>query len=200
MHNATNVDLTSYAASKAATDHLVRLLAAKFSRFYVRVSGINPGCEHFCPLSEIGDELTCVISILVVPSNMNPVGEEGNMFSSLFDKVPAKRAGNEHDIAGAVLYLASRAGVRPCFPPTTAMTWSWRIDSRRLTSMACRFVLTAAAFFLPTGRNKVKRPQISRRGSHLNMQMWCRRFAYTTPQQMGILISRYFPNPSAQTD
>lgn len=47
MHNATNVDLTSYAASKAATDHLVRLLAAKFNRFYVRVNGINPGCEFF---------------------------------------------------------------------------------------------------------------------------------------------------------
>lgn len=47
MHNATNVDLTSYATSKAATDHLVKLLAAKFSRFYVRVVGINPGCE-FC--------------------------------------------------------------------------------------------------------------------------------------------------------
>lgn len=45
MHNATNVDLTSYAASKAATDHLVRLLAAKYNRFYVRVVGINPGCE-----------------------------------------------------------------------------------------------------------------------------------------------------------
>ncbi|KAK8017421.1 hypothetical protein PG993_013747 [Apiospora rasikravindrae] len=89
MHNATNVDLTSYAASKAATDHLVRLLAAKFSRFYVRVAGINPG---------------------FVPSNMNPVGEEGNMFSALFDKVPAKRPGNEADIAGAVLYLVSRAG------------------------------------------------------------------------------------------
>ena len=42
---------------------------------------------------------------------MNPVGEEGNMFSSLFDKVPAKRPGNENDIAGAVLYLVSRAGV-----------------------------------------------------------------------------------------
>lgn len=49
------------------------------------------------------------------------------MFSSLFDKVPAKRAGNEHDIAGAVLYLVSKAGVRfffllrpmslTCFPP-----------------------------------------------------------------------------------
>jgi len=45
MHNATNVDLTSYASSKAATDHLVRLLAAKYNRFYVRVVGINPGCE-----------------------------------------------------------------------------------------------------------------------------------------------------------
>lgn len=44
MHNATNVDLTSYATSKAATDHLVKLLAAKFNRFYVRVVGINPGC------------------------------------------------------------------------------------------------------------------------------------------------------------
>jgi phenylacetate 2-hydroxylase len=45
MHNVTNVDLTSYATSKAATDHLVKLLAAKFSRFYVRVVGINPGCK-----------------------------------------------------------------------------------------------------------------------------------------------------------
>lgn len=45
MHNATNIDLTSYASSKAATDHLVKLLAAKFSRFYVRVASINPGCK-----------------------------------------------------------------------------------------------------------------------------------------------------------
>ena len=45
MHNVTNVDLTSYATSKAATDHLVKLLAAKYNRFYVRVVGINPGCE-----------------------------------------------------------------------------------------------------------------------------------------------------------
>jgi hypothetical protein len=42
---------------------------------------------------------------------MNPVGEAGNMFSSLFDRVPAKRAGNEEDIAGSVIYLISRAGV-----------------------------------------------------------------------------------------
>ena len=42
---------------------------------------------------------------------MNPVGEASNMFSSLFDRVPAKRAGNEEDIAGSVIYLVSRAGV-----------------------------------------------------------------------------------------
>ncbi|CAK7232006.1 hypothetical protein SCUCBS95973_008115 [Sporothrix curviconia] len=46
----------------------------------------------------------------IVPSKMNPVGAEGNMFSNLFDKMPAKRAGEEDDIAGAVLYLASCAG------------------------------------------------------------------------------------------
>lgn len=90
MHNVTNIDMTSYAASKAATDHLVKLLAAKFRRFYVRVVGINPG---------------------FVPSEMNPIGQEGNIFSSLFDKVPAKRPGDEEDIAGTVMYLVSRAGV-----------------------------------------------------------------------------------------
>jgi NAD(P)-dependent dehydrogenase (short-subunit alcohol dehydrogenase family) len=44
MHLCTNVDLTSYAASKAATDHLVGMLAAKLTRFGIRVNGINPGC------------------------------------------------------------------------------------------------------------------------------------------------------------
>jgi NAD(P)-dependent dehydrogenase (short-subunit alcohol dehydrogenase family) len=50
LHNATNVDMMSYASTKAATDHLVALLAAKFARWYVRVVGINPGCTspfHF---------------------------------------------------------------------------------------------------------------------------------------------------------
>ena len=43
---------------------------------------------------------------------MNPVGAEGNIFSALFDKVPAKRAAQPEDIAGTVLYLVSKAGVR----------------------------------------------------------------------------------------
>ncbi|KAL4978314.1 hypothetical protein BDW66DRAFT_158391 [Aspergillus desertorum] len=89
MHNVTNVDLTSYASSKAATDHLVKLLAAKFARWYVRVVGVNPG---------------------FVPSKMNPIGADGNMFAGLFEKVPARRAGREDDLAGTVLYLVSKAG------------------------------------------------------------------------------------------
>jgi NAD(P)-dependent dehydrogenase (short-subunit alcohol dehydrogenase family) len=34
LHNAMDVDMMSYATTKAATDHLVSLLAAKFSRWY----------------------------------------------------------------------------------------------------------------------------------------------------------------------
>ena len=47
MHNCTNIDLTSYAASKAAIDHLVPLLASKYAPWYVRVCAINPGCKSF---------------------------------------------------------------------------------------------------------------------------------------------------------
>lgn len=42
---------------------------------------------------------------------MNPIGDEENIFANLFDQVPARRAGGEEDMAGAVLYLSSRAGV-----------------------------------------------------------------------------------------
>jgi NAD(P)-dependent dehydrogenase (short-subunit alcohol dehydrogenase family) len=47
LHNATNVDMMSYATTKAATDHLIALLASKCARWYVRVCGINPGCKYF---------------------------------------------------------------------------------------------------------------------------------------------------------
>jgi NAD(P)-dependent dehydrogenase (short-subunit alcohol dehydrogenase family) len=43
---------------------------------------------------------------------MNPVEEDGNQFAQLFEKMPAKRVGRPEDIAGAILYLGSQAGVR----------------------------------------------------------------------------------------
>lgn len=66
---------------------------------------------------------------------MNPIGAEGNMFSALFDKVPAKRAGKAEDIAGTVLYLCSQAGVKdrivfPSIPKLTLYDIQAYIDGR----------------------------------------------------------------------
>ena len=52
-----------------------------------------------------------LIIVLVVPSRMNPVGEGDNQFAALFDAMPARRVGKLEDIAGAVIYLCSQAGV-----------------------------------------------------------------------------------------
>ena len=42
---------------------------------------------------------------------MNPVEEGNNQFAELFKAMPAARIGKTEDIAGAVLYLCSQAGV-----------------------------------------------------------------------------------------
>jgi hypothetical protein len=79
---------------------------------------------------------------------MNPIGEEGNVFSNLFDKVPAKRAGNEEDIAGTVIYLASRAGVSHSLPPlnqNSGIVWL-TIEFRHML-MEFPYVLMAVVFF-----------------------------------------------------
>jgi hypothetical protein len=87
---------------------------------------------------------------------MNPVGEAGNMFSSLFDRVPAKRAGNEEDIAGSVIYLISRAGVSP---PISSGRFCTIVKEPLLinpshTSTACLSVSMAGGFLLPMDRNE----------------------------------------------
>lgn len=78
---------------------------------------------------------------------MNPVGEEGNISSNLFDKVPAKRAGNENDIAGAIIYLTSTAGVSI---PIMLSTFS---NKDRLTSMASLSALMGVAYFWQMDNN-----------------------------------------------
>ena len=77
----------SYAASKAGLIHLTRRLAAQLIERHVVVSGIAPG--HF-------------------PSDMNLLArDEGDALAA---RVPAKRLGTVKDIAGAAIFLASRAG------------------------------------------------------------------------------------------
>ena len=51
------------------------------------------------------------MDLLVVPSKMNPVGNGDNQFAELFKAMPAERIGRIEDIAGAIIYLSSQAGV-----------------------------------------------------------------------------------------
>ncbi|GAA5988074.1 hypothetical protein JCM11641_007922 [Rhodosporidiobolus odoratus] len=86
----------AYNASKGAANHLQRLLATEFAHTGVRFNSIAPG---------------------VFPSEMTGQGSDENNKVSLegqFDpkslSVPAGRAGDEEEMGGTFLYLASRAG------------------------------------------------------------------------------------------
>ncbi|KAL4809424.1 hypothetical protein BDV18DRAFT_157179 [Aspergillus unguis] len=80
----------AYQTSKAAVDHLVRIMAGEFASFYIRVNAISPG---------------------IFPSSLNPADPthpESNMRFAV--QMPARRAGLEEEMAGTALYLASPAG------------------------------------------------------------------------------------------
>lgn len=88
---------------------------------------------------------------------MNPVGEEGNMFSSLFDKVPAKRAGSDEDIAGVVLYLSSRAGVgRKNLRLSSFTIFPTNIEFR-LTSMESLYALMEGEYCWPMAKSDIRK-------------------------------------------
>lgn len=53
---------------------------------------------------------------------MNPVGEGSNQFAELFKAMPAARIGKMEDIAGAIIYLSSEAGVCAPGPCKTILT------------------------------------------------------------------------------
>ncbi|RSM09128.1 hypothetical protein CEP52_004297 [Fusarium oligoseptatum] len=76
-----------YQTSKAAVDHLVRIMAAEFAAFYIRVNAMSPG---------------------LVPSAMTP--NDGSSNLRLAGETPAKRAGTEGDMVGCALWLMSKAG------------------------------------------------------------------------------------------
>ncbi|KAF4892092.1 Rhamnolipids biosynthesis 3-oxoacyl-[acyl-carrier-protein] reductase [Colletotrichum fructicola] len=76
-----------YQTSKAAVDHLVRIMAAEFANFYIRINAMSPG---------------------IVPSGMTP--DDGTSNLRLAGETPAKRAGNEEDMVGCALWLMSKAG------------------------------------------------------------------------------------------
>jgi NAD(P)-dependent dehydrogenase (short-subunit alcohol dehydrogenase family) len=79
----------AYGASKAGVAMLTRHLAGRLAREHITVNAICPG---------------------LFPSKMTAfVFEQDEDPTATYD-IPLRRAGNTEDIAGAVIYLASRAG------------------------------------------------------------------------------------------
>ena len=77
----------SYAASKAAVIHLTRRMATKLIKDHVNVNAIAPGAFK---------------------SDMNRAARDHA--DDVAKRVPARRVGTDEDMAGAAIYLASRAG------------------------------------------------------------------------------------------
>ncbi|KAI0046900.1 NAD(P)-binding protein [Auriscalpium vulgare] len=78
-----------YSASKAAAESVTQNLASKFTKLGVRVNSFAPAN---------------------VPSEINDVKDPKSFISMLKDVIPIGRVGNEEDMVGAIVYLASRAG------------------------------------------------------------------------------------------
>ena len=86
----------AYGASKAAATHLVKHLAGTLAPFSIRVNGIAPGLFP----SDLAEGL-----IKGIGAKGDP-GEEGSIDAKV---IPATRTGVEDDMAGTVMYLASKA-------------------------------------------------------------------------------------------
>jgi NAD(P)-dependent dehydrogenase (short-subunit alcohol dehydrogenase family) len=80
-------DTYSYQASKAGLIHLTRRLAARLIRDHIVVSAIAPGA---------------------FASDMNRAARDHGDAAAL--AIPARRIGTDEDMAGAAIFLASRAG------------------------------------------------------------------------------------------
>jgi NAD(P)-dependent dehydrogenase (short-subunit alcohol dehydrogenase family) len=88
----THLEAYSYSASKAGVNHLTRAMAKFLAPRHIAVNGIAPG--YF-------------------PSKMTAsVEEEGE--HGVVDNAPMKRMGEEADMAGIALYLASKASGFVC--------------------------------------------------------------------------------------
>lgn len=83
----------AYNSSKAAVTHMMKMLATSFLPYKIRCNVLAPG---------------------IFPSDLagGTMNNSGPGAGVAFDPfvVPAERAGKEEDIAGAILYLASKAG------------------------------------------------------------------------------------------
>lgn len=81
--------LSAYASSKAAVDHLTRIMALEVARYKIRVNALAPGYFLTAINSDFFDT------------------EEG---SKMTKRIPARRIGDVSELSGPLLLLASDAG------------------------------------------------------------------------------------------
>jgi NAD(P)-dependent dehydrogenase (short-subunit alcohol dehydrogenase family) len=91
--HVSDLESYSYAASKAGVLHLTRVLAKFLASKRIAVNAIAPG--HF-------------------PSKMTASVPDDNYVDRATNRTPLKRWGRAEDMAGAALYLSSRAGAFVC--------------------------------------------------------------------------------------
>jgi len=87
----------AYSASKAAAIHLTKMLATNLVEYKIRANVIAPGLY---PSEMTGNQA------FMMDKDKRP-DQEGAVGKTM---VPLERTGGEEDMAGAALYLASRAG------------------------------------------------------------------------------------------
>ncbi|MEE9381066.1 MAG: glucose 1-dehydrogenase [Hyphomonadaceae bacterium] len=81
--------ITAYAVSKAGVDHMTRAMALEMARYKIRVNAIAPG--YF-------------------KTEMNTEFLESEHGAELAKRIPMRRTGDVHELAGPLLLLASDAG------------------------------------------------------------------------------------------
>lgn len=96
----------AYSSSKAATTHLVKMLATYFAQagYHIRANVIAPGLYP----SEMTEQTTAALDGFKGVPGHEDAFKGAHMVPA--ENSPAQRTGSEEDFAGAVLYLASRAG------------------------------------------------------------------------------------------
>jgi NAD(P)-dependent dehydrogenase (short-subunit alcohol dehydrogenase family) len=83
-----SLETYSYSASKAAVHHMTRVLAAKFAPDHITVNAIAPG-----PFES-----------KMMAATLDAFGE------AIKSQVPLRRIGEPSDMAGAAIFLCSKAG------------------------------------------------------------------------------------------
>lgn len=95
----------AYATSKAAVVHMIKQFATYLVPHQIRCNVIAPGCE-LTTLTLPVDEHP--LNSLYPTDMSNPALEVDH--EALLNTIPAGRTGEVQDIAGTILYLASRGG------------------------------------------------------------------------------------------